>query len=109
MNSQGPGSAPNTPQPPDLALNGNGWAVGPNGGAVPAVRMQLRNHGFVDGAYPGFAAAPVTGQRVPVARAAGIDGGQCATTRMWKYNRSTDPTPPPVCALWVLRGRDAVS
>ena len=94
----GPGSLPNAPQPPDLALYGNGWAIGPNGGAVPAARMQLQNHGFNNGAYPGLTAAPATGQRVPIARAAGIDGGQCATTGMWKYNQSTDPTPPPAGA-----------
>ena len=94
-------SAPNLLCYPDLAL---GPIVGgQHVGARPLgpARVTLQNHGFVNGAYPGLGqAAPATGVKIPVARPAGIDAGQCATTGQWKYNQHTPaqnlPLPPNV-------------
>ena len=92
----GPGSAVNPACAFDLALNGGGWAVGPNGGARPLHRQQLQNHGFTYGSYPGLGAAnPASGVKIPHTRPAGIDAGQCRTTGLWKYGTKTNATPYP--------------
>ena len=87
----GPNSAPNLLCYPDLALAIVG---GQHVGARPMgpARVTLQNHGFAHGAYPGLGQAPpASGVKIPVARPAGIDAGQCATTGQWKYDQHTHP------------------